>query len=67
MLNIRGVNLNADAPADQMVVVRMWMTERPGVTVRNRRVFAIDATRKEAVDGGAPPAPSRSYATSRSR
>lgn len=57
MLNLRGVNLNADGPADQMVAVRMWMTERLVVTVRKRRVFAIDAIREEAVDGTAPASP----------
>ena len=57
MLNLRGVNLNADGPADQMVAVRMWMTERLVVTVRKRRVFAIDAIREETAHGNAPTSP----------
>lgn len=57
MLNFRGVNLNADGPADQMVAVRMWVTERLIVTVRMRKIFAIDAMRKEAEAGTAPSSP----------
>ncbi|QFT98338.1 Zinc transport protein ZntB [Roseovarius sp. THAF8] len=57
MLNLRGVNLNADGPADQMVAVRMWVTERLVVTVRKRRVFAIDAIREDMAAGTAPASP----------
>jgi zinc transporter len=57
MLNLRGVNLNEDGPADQMVAVRMWVTAQMVVTVRVRRVFAINAMRKDAETGHAPPTP----------
>lgn len=57
MLNFRGVNLNADGPADQMVAVRMWVTQRLIVTVRMRKIFALDAIRQEAVTGTAPASP----------
>ncbi|ASM74228.1 MULTISPECIES: zinc transporter ZntB [Roseobacteraceae] len=54
MLNLRGVNLNADGPADQMVAVRMWVTDQTVVTVRMRRVFAIEDLRQEIEAGAAP-------------
>ncbi|MGK7651418.1 CorA family divalent cation transporter [Roseovarius sp. B08] len=57
MLNFRGVNLNTDGPADQMVAVRMWVTAGLVVTVRVRRVFAIDAIRQEVEAGTAPLSP----------
>lgn len=57
ILNLRGVNLNEDGPADQMVAVRMWVTAQLVVTVRVRKVFAIDAIRNEAEQGHAPATP----------
>ena len=57
ILNLRGVNLNGDGPADQMVSVRMWITRSLVVTVRLRRVFALQAMREQAEAGHAPPSP----------
>ncbi|APX12808.1 CorA family divalent cation transporter [Tateyamaria omphalii] len=57
ILNLRGVNMNADGPADRMVAVRMWVTAQLVVTVRVRRVFALDAMRVEAEQGKAPSTP----------
>lgn len=57
MLNLRGVNLNEDGPADQMVAVRMWITDRLVVTARVRKVFAIDGLRQDAERGDAPSSP----------
>ncbi|MEL6619545.1 MAG: zinc transporter ZntB [Pseudomonadota bacterium] len=57
MLNFRGVNLNADGPADQMVAVRMWVTAQLVVTVRLRKVFALDTMRQDAETGTAPDTP----------
>ncbi|MEO0401592.1 MAG: zinc transporter ZntB [Pseudomonadota bacterium] len=57
ILNFRGVNLNADGPADQMVAVRMWVTAGLVVTVRMRKVFALDALRQQAEAGSAPSSP----------
>ncbi|MEM8655038.1 MAG: zinc transporter ZntB [Pseudomonadota bacterium] len=54
ILNLRGVNLNADGPADQMVAVRLWVTHHLVVSVRVRKVFALDAMRTEAEAGTAP-------------
>lgn len=57
ILNLRGVNLNVDGPADQMVAVRMWVTPDTVITVRMRRVFALNAMRQEAEAGHAPSSP----------
>ncbi|MEL7133824.1 MAG: CorA family divalent cation transporter, partial [Pseudomonadota bacterium] len=57
ILNFRGVNLNQDGPADQMVAVRMWVTAQLVVTVRVRKIFALDAMRSEAEAGHAPATP----------
>ena len=54
MLNLRGVNMNEDGPADRMVAVRMWVTSTMIFTVRLRKVFALDGMRKEAEAGHAP-------------
>ncbi|MCX7566618.1 zinc transporter ZntB [Sulfitobacter sp. F26169L] len=57
ILNLRGMNLNAGQPAEEMVSVRMWVTDAAVVTVRMRRVFAIDEIRQSAVAQMAPPTP----------
>ena len=59
ILNLRGVNLNEDGPTDQMVAVRMWVTATLVVTVRVRKVFALDAMRQDAEAGSAPKTPMR--------
>ncbi|MEM6758590.1 MAG: CorA family divalent cation transporter [Pseudomonadota bacterium] len=57
ILNLRGINLNPDGPKDQMVAARAWVTERLVVTVRMRKIFAIDAMRKQIEADNAPPSP----------
>ena len=57
ILNLRGVNLNEDGPADQMVAVRMWVTAQLVITVQVRKVFALDEMRAEAAQGYAPGTP----------
>jgi len=57
MLNLRGVNLNPDGPTDQMVAVRMWVTAQLVVTVRVRKVFALNDMLAEATAGRAPGTP----------
>lgn len=57
ILNLRGINLNAGQPTDEMVSIRMWVTDAAIVTVRLRRVFAIDEIRQNAVAQMAPPTP----------
>ncbi|MEL7098181.1 MAG: CorA family divalent cation transporter [Pseudomonadota bacterium] len=57
MLNLRGVNLNADGPEDQMVAVRLWIAPQAVVSVRVRRVFAIDDILNRSLAGDAPRTP----------
>lgn len=53
IVNLRGINMN-DGPADQMVSVRMWITKAVIVTVRVRRVYAVDEIRQQMIAGEAP-------------
>jgi len=57
ILNLRGINLNAGQPAEEMVSIRMWVTDNVVVTARVRRVFAIDEIRQSAEADMAPPTP----------
>lgn len=57
ILNLRGINLNEGQAADQMVSVRMWVAAGVVVTVRVRRVFALDDIRLLAVSHKAPATP----------
>ncbi|WP_299287623.1 zinc transporter ZntB [uncultured Tateyamaria sp.] len=57
ILNLRGVNLNSDGPADRMVAVRMWVTRSMVVTVRMRRIFALNEIRERAEEGQGPTTP----------
>lgn len=54
MLNLRGINLNEGQETDQMVSVRMWVDDDVVITVRLRRVFAIDEIRQRAAANDAP-------------
>lgn len=54
ILNLRGINMNAGQPADQMVSIRMWIEAGVIITVRLRKVFAIDELRQLAVAKTAP-------------
>jgi zinc transporter len=54
ILNLRGVNLNPDSSPEDMVSLRLWVTERGIVSARRRRVFAVDAMRQAAEEGRAP-------------
>ncbi|MBN2905837.1 MAG: zinc transporter ZntB [Rhodobacteraceae bacterium] len=57
ILNLRGVNLNPGQDAADMVSLRLWVSDTLVVSVRMRRVFAIDTLRREAEAGDAPPDP----------
>ena len=54
ILNLRGINMNEGQHADQMVSIRMWVDENVIITVRLRKVFAIDEIRQLAVADTAP-------------
>jgi zinc transporter len=54
LVNLRGVNLNPGAEPDDMVSVRIWIDERRIVTVRLRRLMAIQDLR-DAIERGSGP------------
>lgn len=57
IVNLRGVNLNPGADAEDMVSLRLWVTSALVVSVRMQKVFAIDDLRQAAEAGEAPPNP----------
>ena len=54
ILNLRAVNLNPESEPEDMVSLRMWVTEGSVVSARLRRIYAVDAIRLEAVEGRGP-------------
>jgi zinc transporter len=54
ILNLRGVNMNPGAEADDMVSVRLWMTDGLIISARVRRIWAVDAIRQKILTGQAP-------------
>lgn len=50
-IDLRGVNLNPGSNAEDMVSIRVWFTENEIVSVRRRKLMAIDAIRSD-LDGG---------------
>lgn len=57
MLILRGVNLNPGSDPEDMVSVRLWIDANLIVTLRHRRVMAIDDLRKAVTDGNGPAGP----------
>ena len=51
---LRGVNLNLGAEPEDMVSVRFWLEENRIVTMRHRRVMAVEDLR-EAIEAGSGP------------
>ena len=54
ILNLRGVNMNPGSSPEDLVSLRLWVTEGSVVSARVRKVFAMDAMRAAAADGNAP-------------
>lgn len=54
LLTLRGINLNPGAEGEDMVALRLWVTERLIVTTRFRRVFVIEDMREDLLQGRAP-------------
>lgn len=52
---LRGLNLNAGAELDDMVSLRVWISERLIVTTRIRRIFAAEDMRRQVEANEAPP------------
>ncbi|MEH6829899.1 CorA family divalent cation transporter [Sulfitobacter sp.] len=57
ILNLRAINMNAGQHAEEMVSIRMWVTDSVIITVRMRKVFAIEEIRQTALADMAPPSP----------
>lgn len=54
IVTLRGVNLNAGADPEDMVSLRLWVTKDRIISVRKRRLMALDALRVGAENGDAP-------------
>ncbi|WP_293450423.1 zinc transporter ZntB [Planktotalea sp.] len=57
IVTLRGVNLNPDANPENMVSLRLWVTSTRIISVRKRRLMALDALRVDAEKGTAPATP----------
>lgn len=51
LLTLRGMNRNPGADGEDMVALRLWITETLVVTTRFRRLFVIDALRADIAAG----------------
>lgn len=54
LLNLRGVNLNPGADPDDMVSIRMFITDKRIVSVRLRRLMAVEDIRQRIEAGKGP-------------
>lgn len=54
ILNLRGVNLNPGADAEDMVSVRLWVADGLIVSARRFRIFAVDAIHADIIAGKPP-------------
>lgn len=51
---LRGVNLNQGAEPEDMVSIRFWLEENRIITMRHRKVMAIEDLRRAVEDGSGP-------------
>ena len=58
IINLRGANLNPGAIANDMVVVRLWISSEKVISVRRRHIKATEDIRKSLADGKGPRGPS---------
>lgn len=58
LLILRGVNCNPGADPEDMVALRMWFDEQRIISMRHRKVMAIDDIRKQIESGKGPSNPS---------
>lgn len=58
IINLRGANLNPGAIANDMVVVRLWISPEKVISVRRRHIKATEDIRKSLEDGKGPRGPS---------
>ena len=52
ILNLRGINMNEGQDADEMVSVRMYVDSDLLITVRRKKVFAIDGSCRRSLRAG---------------
>ena len=57
LLILRGVNFNPGADPEDMVALRMWFDENRIITMRHRKVMAIDDIHKSIEAGNGPSTP----------
>jgi zinc transporter len=63
ILILRGVNLNPDANPEDMVSLRLWVSERLVISTRIRRLMAVTAVAEQMASGSGPANPARLVAT----
>ncbi len=51
VVNLRGINLNEGAEPEDMVSIRIWLTEKQVITTRRRRLKAAQDIRGEILEG----------------
>ena len=54
LISMRGVNLNPGADPEDMVSIRIWLEENRIITLRHRRILAVDDMRKALDEGRGP-------------
>ncbi len=54
---LRGVNLNPGAEPDDMIALRLWLEPRRVITLRHRRLLAVQDVRKTMLSGSGPVGP----------
>lgn len=54
---LRGVNLNPNTDPEDMVSIRSWIDSNRIMTLRNRRIMAVDDLRQAVVEGNGPVGP----------
>lgn len=57
LIILRGVNLNPDTDPNDMVSIRCWIEQNRLVTLRHRRIMAVDDIRKAVIAGNGPTGP----------
>ncbi len=54
VLTLRGINLNDGEELEDMVSIRIWATENLIITVRRKRIFALDELKMQILAGDPP-------------
>jgi len=54
---LRGVNLNPGDEPDDMIALRLWVEARRIITLRHRRLLAVQDVREQLVEGRGPRSP----------